>query len=144
MGLEAVLVKAGATPEDIKKAVDAADEARSGFLKSEDKPSDKNILAGVARAFYMEIEKAQKVNLESLAKLQEQKNKIQNDFNSKSKNQVSIADLIVLGGTVGLEKSIKNYSKEELAQIDINELTEYTKGVIMNEKIFQILENLSH
>jgi catalase-peroxidase len=34
--------------------------------------------------------------------------KIQNDFNSKSKNQVSIADLIVLGGTVGLEKSIKN------------------------------------
>lgn len=34
--------------------------------------------------------------------------KIQNDFNLKSNNQVSIADLIVLGGTVGLEKSIKN------------------------------------
>jgi len=31
----------------------------------------------------MEIEKAQKVNLESLAKLQEQKNKIQNDFNTQ-------------------------------------------------------------
>lgn len=42
-----------------------------------------------------------------------------------------------------VEKSIKNYSKEELSQIDINELKEYTKGVIMNEKIFQILENLS-
>ena len=40
-------------------------------------------------------------------------------------------------------KSIKNYSKEQLAQIDINELKEYTKGVINNEKIFQILENLS-
>ena len=40
-------------------------------------------------------------------------------------------------------KSIKNYSKEQLAKIDINELKEYTKGVIHNEKIFQILENFS-
>ena len=37
-------------------------------------------------------------------------------------------------------KSIKNYSKEQLAQIDINELKEYTKGVIHNEKIFKKLE----
>ncbi len=40
-------------------------------------------------------------------------------------------------------KSIKNYSKEQLDKIDINELKEYTKGVIHNEKIFQILEDLS-
>ena len=40
-------------------------------------------------------------------------------------------------------KSIKNYSKEQLAQIDINELKEYTKGVVKNEKIFQLLEDLS-
>jgi trigger factor len=40
-------------------------------------------------------------------------------------------------------KSIKNYSKEQLAKIDINELKEYTKGVIHNEKIFQILEKMS-
>jgi len=40
-------------------------------------------------------------------------------------------------------KSIKNYSKEQLAKIDISELKEYTKGVINNEKIFQILEKLS-
>jgi len=40
-------------------------------------------------------------------------------------------------------KSIKNYTKEQLDQIDINELKEYTKGVINNEKIFQILENFS-
>jgi len=59
MSLETLLNKTGVTPEEIKKAVDAADEARNGFLKSEDKPSDKNILAGVARAFYMEIEKSQ-------------------------------------------------------------------------------------
>ncbi len=40
-------------------------------------------------------------------------------------------------------KSIKNYSKEQLAKIDIHELKEYTKGVIHNEKIFQILEKFS-
>ena len=40
-------------------------------------------------------------------------------------------------------KSIKNYSKEQLAQIDINELKEYTKGVVNNEKIFQMLEDFS-
>ncbi|MDP3883111.1 MAG: trigger factor [Candidatus Staskawiczbacteria bacterium] len=42
-----------------------------------------------------------------------------------------------------VEKSIKNYSKEQLDKIDINELKEYTKGVINNEKIFNLLENLS-
>jgi FKBP-type peptidyl-prolyl cis-trans isomerase (trigger factor) len=40
-------------------------------------------------------------------------------------------------------KSIKNYSKEQLAKIDINELKEYTEGVIHNEKIFQLLEDYS-
>jgi len=40
-------------------------------------------------------------------------------------------------------KSVKNYSKEQLAKIDINELKEYTKGVIKNEKIFQMLEDFS-
>ncbi|MFA6190433.1 MAG: trigger factor [Candidatus Staskawiczbacteria bacterium] len=42
-----------------------------------------------------------------------------------------------------LEKVVKNYSKEQLAQIDISELREYTKGVLNNEKIFNILENLT-
>ena len=42
-----------------------------------------------------------------------------------------------------VSESIKKYSKEQLDKIDINELKEYTKGVIMNEKIFQILENFS-
>ena len=40
-------------------------------------------------------------------------------------------------------KSIKNYSKEQLDKIDINQLKEYTKGVIHNEKIFQLLEDYS-
>ena len=59
MSLEAVLVKAGASAEDIKKAVNTADEARTGFLKSEDLPSDKNILAAVAKSFYNDIDKTQ-------------------------------------------------------------------------------------
>jgi len=41
-------------------------------------------------------------------------------------------------------KSIKNFSKDQLAEFDINKLKEYTKGVIINEKIFQILESFSN
>ena len=40
-------------------------------------------------------------------------------------------------------KSIKNYSKEDLAKIDIDQLKEYTKGVLYNEKVFQKLEGFS-
>lgn len=42
-----------------------------------------------------------------------------------------------------LQKASKNYTKEQLAQIDINQFKEYTKGVLYNEKTFQILESLS-
>jgi trigger factor len=42
-----------------------------------------------------------------------------------------------------INKSTKNYSKEDLAKVDTAELKEYTKGVIQNEKIFTLLENLS-
>ena len=56
MSLEATLKKTDGSAEDLKKAIDAADEARLGFLKSEDMPSDRNILAGVARAFYQDID----------------------------------------------------------------------------------------
>jgi len=59
MSLELALSKAGATAEEIKKAVDAADAARKNFIKSEDIPSDKNILAAVAKAFYNDIDKSQ-------------------------------------------------------------------------------------
>jgi catalase-peroxidase len=47
-------------------------------------------------------------NPKQLEKVLKVYQKIQKDFNSKSNNQVSMADLIVLGGTVALEKSIKN------------------------------------
>lgn len=42
-----------------------------------------------------------------------------------------------------VSKSIKNYSKEQLAKFDIKQLREYTKGAIFNEKVFQFLEKLS-
>ena len=37
--------------------------------------------------------------------------------------------------------TLSHYPKETLAKIDINELKEYTKGVIFNEKVFQKLES---
>ncbi|HQK63733.1 MAG TPA: trigger factor, partial [Candidatus Staskawiczbacteria bacterium] len=40
-----------------------------------------------------------------------------------------------------LQKASKNYTKEQLAQIDINQFKEYTKGVLYNEKTFQTLES---
>ena len=42
-----------------------------------------------------------------------------------------------------VEKSTKNYSKEDLEKIDIEQLKEYTKGVLYNEKVFQKLESFS-
>lgn len=59
MGLEGAMVKVGASAADIKKAADAADAARKGFLASEDMASDKKILAAVAQAFYNDIDKSQ-------------------------------------------------------------------------------------
>lgn len=47
-------------------------------------------------------------NPKQLEKVLQAFEKIQKEFNSKSKTQVSMADLIVLGGTVAIEKSIKN------------------------------------
>ncbi len=41
------------------------------------------------------------------------------------------------------KKSIKNYSKEQLSKIDIEQLKEYTRGVIYNEKVLEKLENIS-
>lgn len=41
-------------------------------------------------------------------------------------------------------KTMKYYSKDALAKIDINELKEYTKGVIYNEKVFLKLESITN
>lgn len=57
MELENALVKPGGG--DIKKALQAAGEARKSFLKDENKASDQNILAAVTQLYYTGIDKNQ-------------------------------------------------------------------------------------
>jgi hypothetical protein len=59
LGVEAAMVKQGASSADIKKAAEAADAQRKIFLGGEDQPSDVKILAAVAQAFYNDIDKNQ-------------------------------------------------------------------------------------
>lgn len=42
-----------------------------------------------------------------------------------------------------LPKLMKNYTKEQLEKIDIEQLKEYSKGAIFNEKVFEKLESFS-
>lgn len=56
--VENAIAKKGSSA-DIKKAVDAAKEARTAFLKSENKPSDQNIVAAVLMMFYEDVDKSQ-------------------------------------------------------------------------------------
>lgn len=56
--VENAIAKKGSSA-DIKKAVDAAKEARAAFLKSENKPSDQNIVAAILMMYYEDIDKSQ-------------------------------------------------------------------------------------
>lgn len=55
--LENALAKPGGG--DIRKAIQAATDARKAFLKDENKPSDQRILAAVTQQFYNDIDKNQ-------------------------------------------------------------------------------------
>ncbi len=57
--LEAVLTKSGTSAADVRKTVDAVNQARKAFLESENKISDEKILAATTRMFYQEIDKQQ-------------------------------------------------------------------------------------
>ncbi|MBN8666042.1 MAG: S46 family peptidase [Chitinophagales bacterium] len=57
--VEAALVTPGKTPADAKKAIEAASEQRAEFLKGENIPSDRNILAAVTMMYYQQVEKDQ-------------------------------------------------------------------------------------
>ncbi|MEO6582925.1 MAG: S46 family peptidase [Ferruginibacter sp.] len=59
MGLEAAMVKQGTTSADVKKAAEAADAQRKGFLEAYDRPSDEKILAAVAMRYYLDVDKSQ-------------------------------------------------------------------------------------
>lgn len=56
--VENAIVRSGSSA-DIQKAVQAADQARDEFIKSENIPSDKKILAAVLMKFYTDIDKSQ-------------------------------------------------------------------------------------
>jgi hypothetical protein len=56
--LENAIVQQGGSA-DIKKSMDAAKEARTELLKSENKASDQNIVAAVLQMYYKEVDKAQ-------------------------------------------------------------------------------------
>ncbi|HNM34162.1 MAG TPA: S46 family peptidase [Chitinophagaceae bacterium] len=57
--LERRLARKDYNPEEIKKAMDAADKARKKFLEDENKKSDQQILATVVSMFYSNIDKSQ-------------------------------------------------------------------------------------
>jgi hypothetical protein len=59
MVLESELVKKGVDNADTKKALQSADNFRKQFLEEEDVPSDRNIVAGVMKMFYNNIDKNQ-------------------------------------------------------------------------------------
>lgn len=59
MQLEAALVKVGGTPAEVKKAADDANAQRKTFMDAENKTSDQNIVAGVTRMFYENVNKEQ-------------------------------------------------------------------------------------
>lgn len=59
MQLEAALVKPNTPSADVKKAAEAANQARKGFLESENKLSDERILASTTKMFYDDVDKSQ-------------------------------------------------------------------------------------
>jgi hypothetical protein len=53
--VENAMVSTKATPADVRKAIDAANAARTKFLADENRASDQNILASVLKMFYEDI-----------------------------------------------------------------------------------------
>ncbi len=53
--VENVMSRAGATTEDIKKAVESANNSRNNFLKGYNRPSDLNIIGAVLEMYYKEV-----------------------------------------------------------------------------------------
>ena len=58
-GLERTLAKKDYNPEEVKKAINNANKARTNFLKGENKKSDQQILAAVVSMFYSNVDKSQ-------------------------------------------------------------------------------------
>ena len=59
MLLEKALTEQGKTQADVKNALDAANKKRNIFIKEEDLPSDRKIMAATAMMYYIDIDKSQ-------------------------------------------------------------------------------------
>ncbi|MFL9481483.1 S46 family peptidase [Chitinophagaceae bacterium LWZ2-11] len=59
ISLQTQLMRRDYNPDEIKKAVTAADAARKTFLENENKKSDQNILASAIMMFYSDVDKTQ-------------------------------------------------------------------------------------
>jgi len=59
MLLERALTELGKTQADVKNALDAATKQRNIFIKDEDLPSDRKIMAATAMMYYTDIDKSQ-------------------------------------------------------------------------------------
>lgn len=57
--LEAAMLKVGGSNADVKKALEAADKARTRFLADENKPSDENIVAAITKMYYEDVPRDQ-------------------------------------------------------------------------------------
>ena len=60
--IENIMVKPGTSSADIRKAVDAANTSRQNFIKSENRPSDLNIVGAVLQMYYNDVPKDQQPN----------------------------------------------------------------------------------
>ena len=58
--VERTLAEKGANSDEAKKAINAADEARTSFLEEEDLPSDKIIMAKSAYMYYTDVDSTQR------------------------------------------------------------------------------------
>jgi hypothetical protein len=57
--IEIALVQQGKSAAEIKKALEEATKARTGFLKNENKASDEKILADITMMYYNDVDKQQ-------------------------------------------------------------------------------------
>lgn len=57
--VETAMVKTGSSQADVKKALAAADQQRTAFIKGENKASDQQIVGAITRLFYEDVAKEQ-------------------------------------------------------------------------------------
>ena len=92
---------------------------------------------------------------EYLASIKQTEEEIKKTFTKEAEKRIkNFLVLREIGNKEGIEvteaeieeevsKTAKNYSKEQLEKIDIDQFKEYTKDIIYNEKVFQKLESFT-